>query len=733
MIYIIGTAPLSSQYTQLAFDDFKKWALMLSEYELDIETTMTAFWCDKELVTIQIGYGGVQCVIRWNELTPEQQAWMKAFLEDPTMLKIIHNAQFEYIVLRFHGIQISNIYDTMLAEQVIRGGEVAETKDGFYSLLAVLWKYLEIDLDKTEQTTFNLEGITEEQVVYAATDVMHMTSVKELQEPIITAAGLDKVFKLESDALYGYADMTYNGMGMNSAAWLANLDLVEPIIEKAGQDLEAAVYEDVRLYQKAVELGYICETDQLIINWNSANQKKELLRYVYADLELFTKAYIVKHLKTNTYGDVYDWVLNQMMDKNYAPFEEVLTVYFRQRLIDAGYLIPAGVLTINWNSRDQVLPLLQAVEPKLQSLSADDVDKCSHFILPYLTDYKDSLKLKTTYGEAFLEKHLEPDGQIRTSYNQVVSTGRCSSRRPNLQNIPAKETVGNRYRNAFICPPGWVFVDSDYESQELVVLTWMSKDPVFEDALKTGKDLHSVCAELVFKDIWKDAASPGCEFYESYTNKAGVTFPQNSKHKCSCKGHKRLRTNVKTLNFGLVYGMSKYKLAASLKISVKEADDLMVEYFETFPKIKALLNFLAKFGREKGYIQTIFPYFRKRYFEEWKLITKAEHNFHANGVKRSPALGRIERQSMNMPIQGCSGDITKRALVLIREYINDNKLQDSIKIVAHVHDQITTICLVELSEAWKAQLTLLMEAAAKESIPSGLLKADTNITLVWQK
>jgi DNA polymerase I-like protein with 3'-5' exonuclease and polymerase domains len=733
MIYIIGTAPLSHQYKHLAFDDFTAWAELLSEYELDIETTMTEHWCNKELVTVQIGYGGSQCVIRWNELSDERKAWLKAFLEDASRLKIIHNAQFEYIVLRFHGIQISNIYDTMLAEQVIRGGEVAETADGFYSLAAVLWKYLNIDLDKTEQTTFNLEGITEDQVVYAATDVMHMTTVKELQEPQIKDAGLERVWELESDALYGYADMTFTGMGISTSAWLANLDLVEPIIAEAGKKLEAAVYEDVRLYQKAVELGYICETDQLTINWNSANQKKELLKYVYADLELFTKAYILKHLKTNSYGDVYDWVLRQMMEKNYAPYEEVLTVYFKQQLINTGYLIPAGVLTINWNSRDQVLPLLQAVEPKLQSLSADDVDKCSHFILPYLTEYKDTLKLKTTYGEAFLEKHLEPDGQIRTSYNQVVSTGRCSSRRPNLQNIPAKESVGNRYRNAFTCPKGWEFVDSDYASQELVVLTWMSKDPVFEDALRTGKDLHSVCAELVFKDKWKDAASPGCEFYEAYVDEKGVAHLQNSKHKCNCKGHKRLRTSVKTLNFGLVYGMSKYKLAASLKISVQEADQLMIEYFDTFPKIKALLNFLAKFGREKGYIQTIFPYFRKRYFEEWKLITKAEHNFHANGVKRSPALGRIERQSMNMPIQGCSGDITKRALVLIREYINNSGLQDSIKIVAHVHDQITTICLTELAEAWAAQLTLLMEAAAKESIPSGLLKAETNRTPVWSK
>lgn len=727
MIYLIGTAPLSDLYKPISFQDFLDWANLLTEFELDIETNMSEYWCDKQLLTVQIGSGGVQCVIRYTELNAGQKQSLKDYLEDESRLKIIHNAQFEYIVLRFHGIRIANIYDTMLAEMVIRGGEMPEGTDSFYSLLVVVQKYLSIEMDKTEQTGFTEEEITEAQVIYAATDVMHMDKVRQLQIPQITAEDLDKVFELETAAMYGYADMTYNGMEFDSTAWLANLDLVEPLIEDGLNKLEAALYEVPELYRKAVELEYIREQDYITINWNSAHQKKELLQWIFSDLELYTKAYIQKLLKSTTYGPQLDGLLIEMMAKNCQPLEDFLTLHFRYQLIEAGYLIPAGTLTINWNSRDQVLPLIQVVEPKLMSLSADDVDKCSHFILPILTDFKDTLKLKTTYGEAFIEKHLEPDGKIRTSYNQIVSTGRCSSRRPNLQNIPAKETVGNRYRNCFVCPEGWSFVDSDYASQELVVLTHMSRDPIFEDALKTGKDLHSVCAELVFKQKWVDAQSPGCEFYKLGTNGQPV------KAKCDCKGHKRLRISVKTLNFGLIYGISEYKLAASLKITVKEAKALMDEYFDTFPAIKSLLNFLAKFGRENGYIKTIFPYFRKRYFSNWSLITKAEHSFHASGIKRSSTLGSIERQSMNMPIQGCSADITKRALVLIREWITQNKMEEQIKLQAHVHDQITTICKSEIAEKWSPKLTQLMEQAAQESIPSGLLKAETNITTKWTK
>src|SRR5690606_18961849 len=218
------------------------------------------------------------------------------------------------------------------------------------------------------------------------------------------------------------------------------------------------------------------------------------------------------------------------LDKNYKPIEEVLEKYFVGTLIENNLYIPAGVITINWNSRDQVLSLLQAVDPKLKDMSADSMAKFSHPIGNLITDYKDTLKLRSTYGETFIEKYLEPDGKIRTNFNQIVSTGRVSTSKPNMQNIPAKETVGNRYRNAFVCPPGWKYVDSDYSSQELVLIAYLSKDPVWIKALEDGKDLHSVCAELVFKDKWKAAAESDCNYYQLGEDR------QPLQQKCKCKG-----------------------------------------------------------------------------------------------------------------------------------------------------------------------------------------------------
>ena len=106
-----------------------------------------------------------------------------------------------------------------------------------------------------------------------------------------------------------------------------------------------------------------------------------------------------------------------------------------------------------------------------------------------------------------------------------------------MQQIPAKENVGNKYRNAFIAPAGWSYVSSDFCSQELVIIAYLSKDPTWQVALDKGQDLHSIAAELVFGKRWRDAAQPSCEYYKN-------------RQKCKCPGHKWMRTGVKTVNFG---------------------------------------------------------------------------------------------------------------------------------------------------------------------------------------
>jgi DNA polymerase-1 len=194
-----------------------------------------------------------------------------------------------------------------------------------------------------------------------------------------------------------------------------------------------------------------------------------------------------------------------------------------------------------------------------------------------------------------------------------------------MQQIPAT----NEYRNCFVAPHGWVFVSSDYSSQELNVIAYGSQDPVFLKALKNSEDLHSISAELVFGKKWTEAAEKDCEYLQS-------------KQKCNCKSHKPLRNIVKTIGFGLAYGMGPKKLSETVNCSQKEAKDLMETYFKAFPNIKNFLNNLGEFGKRNGYIETFPPFKRKRWFDTW---TPKMYNDRDSFME----LGSIERASKNTP------------------------------------------------------------------------------------
>ena len=365
-------------------------------------------------------------------------------------------------------------------------------------------------------------------------------------------------------------------------------------------------------------------------------------------------------------------------------------------------------VNIKWTSPKQVLEAFQAIIPGLENVNGKEMYKYrfKHEIINTYIKYKEAMKLCTSYGDAFF-KNLSSDNKIHTNFHQILDTGRVSSSKPNMQQIPAD----NRFRNCFTAPDGWSFVSADYSSQELNVIAFGSKDPVWLEALEEGQDLHSTCAELVYGDIWTDAAEPNCLY-------------NMNKWKCKCVEHKKLRTNVKTINFGLAYGMGPNKLADTLNIELEAAKTLIEKYFEAFPAIKGFLEKLGNFGKKYGYIKTFPPYNRKRWFSNW--YPRIWDNKSA-----SMQLGSIERASKNTPIQGASADMTKKALILMRDCIN--KLDIPVKLVMTVHDQIDTICKEEYVDWWSSRMKELMEQAALEIVTNGLLKAEVTINNCWEK
>ena len=190
--------------------------------------------------------------------------------------------------------------------------------------------------------------------------------------------------------------------------------------------------------------------------------------------------------------------------------------------------------TINWDSPTQVLKVFKIYYPEIDDVNGKKLNpyRYKSTLVDLYIKYKEKSKLVSAFGDNF-NKFIEQDGKIHTNFQQILDTGRVSSSDPNMQQIPAS----NLYRNCFIAPKDYVFVSSDYSSQELNVIAYGSQDPVFLEALRLNQDLHSVCAELVFGKEWIDAAEPDCAYMKS-------------KEKCECKKHKKLRTQVKTINFG---------------------------------------------------------------------------------------------------------------------------------------------------------------------------------------
>jgi len=722
MIYLIGIAPESEKYKPGTWEEFTKWAMALDEFELDIETDVTPYWCNKTIITIQLGFEDTHWVLQVSQLNEEQIQWLKDYLGNASRLKLIHHAQFEYIVLRFWGVEISNVFDTMVVEKILTGG----IENANYSLSDLSEKYLNSTLDKSEQTTFGDDILTENKVLYAAKDVQILSSIRTKQMPEITKWNLGALLDLENKVVLTLGEMTYHGMTLDQVKWAENEEWVKPFIEKSLINLNSWLLKDPHLKAKAIELKYLSTEDMLYWNLNAPGQKREFLGLLYPDIPGATKPILKKYIRDNKELGVDDIMLLQDVQvKDYGRLETILLRDHREYLIQHGYLLPAGEINLNWNSIKQALELLKAVEPRLKSLSDKDLSKATHPVFEDLSDYKDNLKLVDTYGMTFIDKHLEPDGKIRTQYNQIVSTGRLSSKKPNMQNIPAKEGIGTRYRNAFICNPDWVYVDSDYVSAELVIIAYISNEDVWNEALKKNWDLHSVCAELVFGKDWVQSANEDCTYYK-------IVNGQQLKQKCKCSRHKTMRTSVKVVSFGLCYGMSALGLSLKLKISMNEATALMNKYFKAFPKIAGVLKYLSEFGIKYGYSKTPAPFFRKRWYPFWK-FSEYRIPYHLSGVQKDPNLAAIGRQSSNHPIQGCNADVTKLALVKIYEWIRENGYQDRIHIVAQIHDQVTTICHKDVSEMWKVKMDELMCIAAKMVLPSGLLKAETCISDCWTK
>lgn len=387
-----------------------------------------------------------------------------------------------------------------------------------------------------------------------------------------------------------------------------------------------------------------------------------------------------------------DFLFEELEEDLHAGFPQ-----YRERQMDM--FGGARLNTLNWNSPKQVLGLMQTFDPTLESAGAPALQAVKHIhpMVAKYVEFKEKSKRYTAYGPDFY-KYLHSDGKVHTNFDQILDTGRVSSRGPNMQQIPADNT----YRNAFIPKDSdFVYVSSDFAAQELCVIAYGSQDPVWLSVLRDGGDLHSVCAELIFGDKW-------------------LSLGKDSDERKITPQGKKLRTHVKTINFGLAYGMGAFSLSAQLGISESEAKALIKQYYKIFPAIKGFLEDLGNFGKRRGFIRTFAPFGRLRHFEGWN----------GNDTPKDE-MAKIKRASKNTPIQGSGADQTKIALVMLRKLLQEKGYP--VKVVMVVHDEINTVCHKDFADEWSIILKELMEKAASYVVGKGLLKSDPTITLKWEK
>lgn len=294
-----------------------------------------------------------------------------------------------------------------------------------------------------------------------------------------------------------------------------------------------------------------------------------------------------------------------------------------------------------------------------------------HPIINEILEYRGVKKLLSTYIEPFPNYVSETTGKVHTTFNQALTaTGRLSSSKPNLQNIPIRTERGKEIRKAFIpSHPDGVIVSADYSQIELRIMAHLSCDSHLIAAFKEGKDVHAITAAKIF------GISP-----------EEVTADQ--------------RRIAKTANFGIMYGISSFGLSQRLKLSRTEAKKIIDDYFLNFPAISTYINDTIAAARETGYVETIFG--RRRYLPD--INSK-------NATVRTLA----ERNAINAPIQGTSADIIKLAMINVDRRIKEEGLQS--RMVLQIHDELVFDSFPSEIESLQTIIKEEMENVIKLSVP----------------
>jgi DNA polymerase I-like protein with 3'-5' exonuclease and polymerase domains len=683
--------------------------------------------------------------------------------------KLIHNGLFDYgVILWNFGIAIKNIRDTFLMSKIVTTGlEVGtDLPKGHNSLAGCAKRYLGIDISKAVQTSFDGSPMSQEQVEYAAVDVVIPGAIYPHLQAEVDKWGVENVVRLECALIRPYGNAMCENLYLDPKPWAENMKIQFAKVVEVEADFHQMMIE--AFPEDCVRLGFVQGHDEYLFNWRSPNMKKAMMRYLYPSIPANTST--AKEYKefyegvVDTDGEINPTYLGWMLEKNHEALETYFVSQHNDFLKDIEIFIPKGTVKINLKSPAQKLELFKLIQPAIQNTDKETIKKINHPLAKKLAEYNKASKMSTSYGQNFLDA-ISPDGMFRVKkFTPILNTGRSSMSM--LQLLPGDNT----YRNCF--NPNnpktgtredghvWKVVGADYASQEAVVAATFSGEEAFLTALEMGYDFHSSCTSFMFPDEWKALG--------------GEDKPMGKPKDKKLLG---LRQSSKVTSFGIMYGKSAIGLGDSLNLpattdalmdaypseveaylleqeedysefrrghsksgrdtrrcrhdylklahqaklflpDVVTGDDLIIRFHNAFPKMAAFLENSSQEGLENKYIVTPDVFQRVRRFPH------PEHQGDESSIKRA---------AQNFKIQSSSANMTKYAICIMQNYIEDNDLTHKMKFCLPLHDEVRYIARADFAEEALEIVITHMEKAGEFVLGSTLQKAEGEITDLWAK
>jgi DNA polymerase-1 len=593
-----------------------------------------------KIVMLQIGDLEKQFIIDTRVVSI---SFLKEILENKNIIKVGHNLKFEYLhILHNNNIRIQSLYDTQIAEQILYCGlnqsfiNIPDKKEKVrrFSLEALIYIYFKEKVNKDTRLQFlkiKDKPFSTIQIFYGADDIIYPLKIKELQEKKLKKVNLFNTLSLEMLFLEVLSNIEYKGLKLDKEKWTKVYESKLPTYKEYEKRLNTFITtccKNTKFINNQLDLFNTEITSNVL--WSSPKQVVEVFKYFNACPQEISKT--TKKLS---------------------------------------YTVNATV-----------------VESSLFDINKKQPEHIKKFIKDYIK-YKEIEQSVTTFGIEFF-KYINPmSGRLHSSYKQILNTGRISSTRPNLQNIPSDKA----YRECFIPEEDNIFVNCDYTGQENVVLANVSKEENIIELINTGKDMHSFVARRVYPEIFN-------------------LTDEEIKTK-----HKEKRQASKAANFAVSYGGNGFTIAKNLGIEPEEGEKVYDAYFEAFPTLKKYFTKVQNQALKLGYILIDPITNRKRYFTPPK-TNKEKHG--------------IMKNALNSPIQGTSGSMTKLAAVYFYNWIKQNNYLNKVWIVNLIHDEILVECNKELAEKVKIALETCMLKAADMWCKEVKMKADAEISEKWE-